>query len=213
MRCITLVLAAAALAGGSARALDLVALGVDVSSHAGFDIGASAEEAFAILEVGGVTGLYAIDLATGAATPLGTVGDGTQQLTGFTIAGRSRLEGAVRRICGGSPADAAVAAALPSITPDAPAGPADCPALCNKWRGACRGVVGAARSCWKNAGNRIAKVRAADCATLAGDDRDACRDTVAREKLDLKTFLAEDGAAGVTSCEGPSLAACLVGCS
>jgi hypothetical protein len=200
-------------APGFATHANVGALGVDTSTNVGFDIGASADEAFAVLQVGGVPGLYAIDLATGAAALIGTVGDGTRPLAGLTIVGRSRLEGAARRICGAPPRDAAVAAALPSITPAAPAGPADCPSLCGKWRGACRGLVGAARSCWKNAGNRIAKVRAADCSTLAGDDREACRDALAREKLDLKTFLAEDGAAGVVSCEGPGLAACLVGCS
>ena len=45
-------------------------LGVDTTSAVGLDIG-GANQAFASLTVGGVSGLYAIDLATGAATFVG----------------------------------------------------------------------------------------------------------------------------------------------
>jgi len=53
------------------------ALGVDVSDFAGFDINASGT-AYAALEVAGVTGLYTINLTSGAATLVGTLGTGGQ---------------------------------------------------------------------------------------------------------------------------------------
>ncbi len=42
--------------------------------------------AYAVLTVGSTTGLYRIDLATGAATALGNVGAGSTPLSGFTLA-------------------------------------------------------------------------------------------------------------------------------
>ena len=51
-------------------------LGVDTSEYVGFDIvtdSAGRDSAFALLTVGGVAGLYSIDLATGAATLDGTL--------------------------------------------------------------------------------------------------------------------------------------------
>jgi len=59
------------------------ALGVDTSAAAGFDITA-ANLAYAALEVGGVTGLYTVNLATGAATLVGTLGTGGP-IRGFTL--------------------------------------------------------------------------------------------------------------------------------
>lgn len=41
--------------------------------------------AFAVLTVGGSTGMYSIDLVTGAATLVGTVGDGTTPVSGLAI--------------------------------------------------------------------------------------------------------------------------------
>ncbi len=55
-------------------------LGVDVSTIAGFDIRQSTNAAFATLVVGGTTGLYRIDLTTGAASLIGTVGAAVQSL-------------------------------------------------------------------------------------------------------------------------------------
>lgn len=52
------------------------ALGVDAAAAGGFDISRVANTAYAALSVGGVAGLYRIDLATGAATAVGTIGDG-----------------------------------------------------------------------------------------------------------------------------------------
>ena len=53
-------------------------LGVTLSSDAAsFDIRGGAGVAFASLEVGGVTGLYTINVTTGAATLVGQIGDGS----------------------------------------------------------------------------------------------------------------------------------------
>lgn len=67
----------------NAGALNTVGpLGVDVSSVAGFDI-VGGNTAFAALSVGGSTGLYTVNLGTGAATLIGPVGSG-QVLRGLT---------------------------------------------------------------------------------------------------------------------------------
>lgn len=60
-------------------------LGVDTSNNAAFDITGPANLAFAILEVGGVSGLYTVDLTTGAATLVGTVGTGTIDFGGMAL--------------------------------------------------------------------------------------------------------------------------------
>ena len=65
---------------------DIGALGVDVSNNAAFDISGATNIAFAILEVGGVSGLYSIDLTSGAATPVGPLGSGTSDFGGLAIA-------------------------------------------------------------------------------------------------------------------------------
>ncbi len=52
-------------------------LGVNASSVIGFDIRGETNEAFATLVVGGVPGLYSINLTTGAATLIGNIGGGT----------------------------------------------------------------------------------------------------------------------------------------
>ncbi len=62
-------------------------LGVDTTESVGFDIlSGGVEVAFATLSVDGITGLYEIDLATGAATLIGTVGDGTDDLISLAVA-------------------------------------------------------------------------------------------------------------------------------
>jgi hypothetical protein len=60
-------------------------LGVDFSSRAGFDAIGSPPEAYAILETGGVTSFYSMDLATGTVAAVGTVGDGTTPMRGMAI--------------------------------------------------------------------------------------------------------------------------------
>lgn len=51
-------------------------LGVDTSADVAFDVSPLDNTAFAALTVGGVSGLYTIDLATGAAISLGPIGTG-----------------------------------------------------------------------------------------------------------------------------------------
>ncbi len=68
---------------------------LDFSAVNGFDIpagvnvttanAAATGQALAVLTVGGVTGLYSINLATGAATQIGTVGNGTAPVQGFAV--------------------------------------------------------------------------------------------------------------------------------
>ena len=62
------------------------ALGVDIDIFSGFDIfsNAGANNAFAQFRVGGVNGLYSINLATGAATALGAIGN-TSLMYGLAI--------------------------------------------------------------------------------------------------------------------------------
>ena len=60
-------------------------LGVDASDINGFDIG-SGNQAFAALTVTpGGSGLYSINLTTGAATRIGNIGNGSTSLTGLSI--------------------------------------------------------------------------------------------------------------------------------
>lgn len=61
------------------------ALGVDPTSFGGFDIQPGTNSAYAILNVGSTPRLYSINLTTGAATLLGTVGAGTAAIDGLTI--------------------------------------------------------------------------------------------------------------------------------
>lgn len=68
---------------------------LDFTAVNGFDIPAGVNvttantaatgQAIAALTVGGTTGLYAIELSTGAATSLGTLGSGTLPVQGFTV--------------------------------------------------------------------------------------------------------------------------------
>jgi hypothetical protein len=59
------------------------ALGVDAADNAAFDVSGDTAAAYAALRVGGVTGLYNINLATGAAAPVGSI-VGNPDLAGFT---------------------------------------------------------------------------------------------------------------------------------
>ena len=58
-------------------------LGVNTSTDVAFDISPLDNTGFAALNVGGVTGLYTINLVTGAATPVGTIGTGSN-ISGLT---------------------------------------------------------------------------------------------------------------------------------
>jgi hypothetical protein len=65
-------------------------LGVDTTDVAGFDIAAGSTRAFASLNVGGSSGLYTINLRTGAATLVGTIGGG-QAIRDITVDPRRSL--------------------------------------------------------------------------------------------------------------------------
>ena len=60
------------------------ALGLDTTDNAGFDISQGTGAAYASLTVGATTGLYQINLATGTATLIGTIGN-TTSLAGETV--------------------------------------------------------------------------------------------------------------------------------
>jgi len=60
-------------------------LGFDTSGTVGFDI-ATAGTAFASLSVSGLAGLFTINLATGAATPVGSIGTGATAIRDIAVA-------------------------------------------------------------------------------------------------------------------------------
>jgi len=62
--------------------VDVGALGVNVEANSGFDIGGTSGLAYGIFTVGGVQKLYAVNLATGAATAGATI---TTAVRGFTL--------------------------------------------------------------------------------------------------------------------------------
>lgn len=62
----------------------VVALGFDTSGSVGFDI-ATAGTAFASLSVSGLAGLFSINLSTGAATPVGSIGTGATAIRDIAI--------------------------------------------------------------------------------------------------------------------------------
>ncbi len=64
---------------------DVGALGVNTSTNGGLDIVEPDNQAFALLEVAGVSGLYAVNLTTGAATLIGTIGTGNIDFAGMAI--------------------------------------------------------------------------------------------------------------------------------
>jgi hypothetical protein len=61
------------------------ALGVDAAGPVGFDIAAASGTAFAALDFAHVTGLYTINLNTGAATLIGPIGSGAPGVTGLAV--------------------------------------------------------------------------------------------------------------------------------
>lgn len=60
-------------------------LGVNPSESGGFDISGATGTPYALLNIAGVRQLFTINLTTGAATLIGTVGDGTLFLDGLTV--------------------------------------------------------------------------------------------------------------------------------
>jgi hypothetical protein len=62
--------------------VEVGSLGIDVESNNGFDIGSTSGKAYAIFTVGSASGIYTIDLTTGAATKMM---DFSKMVKGFTI--------------------------------------------------------------------------------------------------------------------------------
>ena len=60
-------------------------LGFNTSGAVGFDI-ATAGTAFAALSVSGLAGLFTVNLATGAATPIGSIGTGARAIRDIAVA-------------------------------------------------------------------------------------------------------------------------------
>jgi len=60
-------------------------LGVSALSFGGFDIHFAANVAYAALQIGGGSTLHSINLTTGAATPVGAIGDGTLLIDGLSV--------------------------------------------------------------------------------------------------------------------------------
>ena len=76
--------------GGAVSAVGLLGVTLDASSFVGLDIGRSTANnglgsALASLTVGGATALYSIDLASGAATLIGNIGDALTQYRDLAI--------------------------------------------------------------------------------------------------------------------------------
>lgn len=70
--------------GGALNTIGSLGLGIG-SASGGFDIRAGGNAAYAALRVGGVSTLYTINLATGAATVVGDIGNGSNEINGLTI--------------------------------------------------------------------------------------------------------------------------------
>ncbi len=73
-------------AGGPITLVGSLGLGTNLNEAIGFDISGLTGVAYATITTGGVSRLYTINLSTGAATPVGTIGIGTTPFLGLTSA-------------------------------------------------------------------------------------------------------------------------------
>jgi len=62
------------------------ALGIDLDTVTGFDIAGASNAGFLAAKVGASTSFYGVNLATGAATLVGTIGDGSVPMRGIAVA-------------------------------------------------------------------------------------------------------------------------------
>jgi hypothetical protein len=72
--------------GGLISTVGSLGLGTNLSENIGFDISGASGAAMATITTGGVTRLYNVNLATGATTVVGTIGNGATAYSGFTFA-------------------------------------------------------------------------------------------------------------------------------
>lgn len=72
--------------GGPITVVGSLGLGTNLLQAIGFDISGLTGVAYANIATGGINRLYTINLSTGAATPVGTIGNGSQFFTGLTAA-------------------------------------------------------------------------------------------------------------------------------
>jgi hypothetical protein len=102
----------------------LGSLGVNAGGSVGFDISGVTGTAYASLVVGGVSGFFTINLATGAATLVGTIGTGTAVIGDIT-AGQQGPTPTPTATVTGTPTTTATATSSPTLTFTAfPGGPA-----------------------------------------------------------------------------------------
>ena len=71
---------------GQITTVGSLGLGTNLNEAIGFDISGQSAQAMATVTTGGISRLYSINLATGAATLQGTIGPGTNPYIGFTFA-------------------------------------------------------------------------------------------------------------------------------
>jgi hypothetical protein len=123
------------------------------------------------------------------------------------------LQSDAERLCAHFPAGGSDAATHSTILPTDPDGDDDCPELCEKWVALCRNVVKLRKKCWVAAAAQTAKLRKAECNTLADQAaRTQCLDVLKGEKDDLKIFLAITSETGFTTCEQDGWGACTAHC-
>lgn len=73
-------------AGGPINLVGSLGVGTNLPESIGFDISGATGTGFATITVGGQSRLYSVNLQTGAATNLGTIGSGTTQYLGVAAA-------------------------------------------------------------------------------------------------------------------------------
>jgi len=71
---------------GQVTTIGTLGLGTNLNESIGFDISAASGTGFATITTGGISRLYTINLATGAATLVGDIGVGTTVFPGMTVA-------------------------------------------------------------------------------------------------------------------------------
>ena len=71
--------------GGAIQDVGALGVAIDAATDGGFDISSATATAYAALTSGGTTRLYTVNLGTGAATLVGTIGTGTTEVYGLAV--------------------------------------------------------------------------------------------------------------------------------